>query len=149
MAPVQDVLAGRYELLDVLGRGGMGVVYRATDRLLDRTVAVKVLPVDRAADPAFVTRFEREALAAAALSHPNIVSVFDSGHDGGTHFIVMERVEGESLAQIIARSGPRAADEVVRLAAPVASALAAAHRAGIVHRDVKPANVMVDRRGLV
>ena len=79
MAPVQDVLAGRYELLDVLGRGGMGVVYRATDRLLDRTVAVKVLPVDRAADPTFVTRFEREALAAAALSHPNIIWVFDSG----------------------------------------------------------------------
>src|SRR5205085_6484276 len=123
MAPVQDVLAGRYELLDVLGRGGMGVVYRATDRLLDRTVAVKVLPVDRAADPMFVTRFEREALAAAALSHPNIISVFDSGHDGDTHFIVMELVEGDSLAQIIRRRGRLVADDAVRVAGAVASAL--------------------------
>ncbi|TMM15018.1 MAG: hypothetical protein E6F96_13325 [Actinobacteria bacterium] len=82
MARIQEVLLGRYQLLDVLGRGGMGVVYRAADRVLDRTVAVKVLAGERAEEPTFVTRFEREARAAAALSHPNIVAVYDSGRDG-------------------------------------------------------------------
>jgi eukaryotic-like serine/threonine-protein kinase len=149
MRPVQDVLAGRYQLLDVLGRGGMGVVYRATDQLLDRTVAVKVLPVDRAADPAFVIRFEREALAAAALSHPNIVAVFDSGHDGETHYIVMECIDGQSLAQLLHRDGRLGTKESVGIATQIASALGAAHRSGIVHRDVKPANAMIDRQGLV
>ena len=149
MAGVQEVLAGRYELLDVLGRGGMGVVYRARDRVLDRTVAVKVLPIDRAQDPTAVARFEREARAAAALSHRNIVSVFDFGTDGETRFIVMEHLPGQSLAERIHDRGPLSVDEAVDVAEQVASALAAAHEAGIVHRDIKPGNVMVNEHGHV
>ena len=149
MAQVQEVLAGRYELLDVLGRGGMGVVYRARDRRLDRVVAIKVLPLDSAQDPTSVARFEREALAAAALTHRNIVAVFDSGRDDGTRFIVMERVAGKSLAQLIAERGAFAVDEAVAICVQVASALEAAHAAGIVHRDIKPANLMLDEHGTV
>ena len=128
----------------MLGRGGMGVVYRATDRVLGRTVAVKVLPAERAEDPTFVTRFEREARAAASLSHPSIVAVYDSGRDGDTRFIVMECVPGESLGQLLRQRHPLPAADAVEIAAEVASALAAAHRAGIIHRDIKPGNVMVN-----
>ncbi|MDE3133125.1 MAG: serine/threonine protein kinase, partial [Acidobacteriota bacterium] len=147
MARVQELLAGRYELLDELGRGGMGVVYRARDRVLDRIVAVKVLPLDRAQDPTFVARFEREALAAAALNHPNIVAVFDSGTDGETRFIVMEYIAGRNLAQLVREDGPRGVEQTVEIGVQVAAALAAAHRAGIVHRDIKPGNVMLDGHG--
>ncbi|MDE3131393.1 MAG: protein kinase, partial [Acidobacteriota bacterium] len=132
MARVQERLAGRYELLDELGRGGMGVVYRARDHVLDRIVAVKVLPLDRAQDPIFVARFEREALAAAALNHPNIVAVFDCGTDGETRFIVMEHIAGRSLAQLVRADGPRGAQQTVDIGVQIAGALAAAHRAGIV-----------------
>jgi serine/threonine-protein kinase len=147
MAGVQEVLAERYELLEVLGRGGMGVVYRARDRVLDRVVAVKVLPFDRAQDPISVARFEREALAVAALSHRNIVAVFDAGSDGETRFIVMEYLPGHSLAELLRDRGALGAGQAVEVAAQVADALAAAHRAGIVHRDIKPANVMIDEHG--
>lgn len=149
MAGVPEVLAERYELLEVLGRGGMGVVYRARDRVLDRVVAVKVLPLDRAQDPTAIARFEREALAAAGLSHRNIVSVFDFGTDQETRFIVMEYLAGQSLARRVHERGALAVGEAVDLVAQVASALAAAHEAGIVHRDVKPANVMVNAQGHV
>ncbi|MGH2862357.1 MAG: protein kinase domain-containing protein, partial [Solirubrobacteraceae bacterium] len=146
MAGVQDVLADRYELLEVLGRGGMGVVYRARDRVLDRIVAVKVLPLDRAQDPTSVARFEREALAAAGLSDRNIVAVFDSGTDRQTRFIVMEYLSGRSLSELLHERGALSAAEAVDVTVQVAAALAAAHRAGIVHRDIKPANVMLDQQ---
>lgn len=149
MAGVQEVLAERYELLEVLGRGGMGVVYRARDRVLDRVVAVKVLPLERAHDPTLVARFEREALAVARLSHRNIVAVFDSGTDGETRFFVMEYIAGRSLAQLLREDGPPAVDQTRRIGAEVADALAVAHAAGIVHRDIKPANVMLDAHGRV
>jgi serine/threonine-protein kinase len=149
MAGVKEVLAGRYELLDVLGRGGMGVVYRARDRVLDRIVAVKVLPLDRAQDPTLVARFEREARAAGGLSHRNIVAVFDLGTDQETRFIVMEYLTGESLSERLRVRGSLGVTEAVDVAAQVAAALAAAHSGGIVHRDVKPANVMVDAHGHV
>ena len=149
MAGVQEVLAERYELLEVLGRGGMGVVYRAHDRVLDRVVAVKVLPLDRAQDPTAVARFEREALAAAALSHRNIVAVFDFGSDQETRFIVMEYLAGQSLAQCVRERGALAVEVAVDVIAQVAAALAAAHEAGIVHRDIKPANVMLNADGHV
>ena len=149
MARVHEVLTGRYELLDVLGRGGMGVVYRARDQRLDRVVAIKVLPLDSAQDPTSVARFEREALAAAALTHRNIVAVFDSGREDGTRFIVMERVVGKSLAQLIVERRSLAVDEAVGICVQVASALEAAHSAGIVHRDIKPANLMLDEYGTV
>jgi tRNA A-37 threonylcarbamoyl transferase component Bud32 len=144
-----QVLDGRYELGPVLGQGGMARVHRAHDQQLRRPVAVKVLapPFDR--DRVFVERFRREARAAAGLGHPNIVAVFDTGSDDGTHYIVTELVEGETLAERIRREGPLRADEAVAIGVDVARALAAAHERGVIHRDVKPANVMLTREGAV
>jgi serine/threonine-protein kinase len=137
------VLADRYELGPVLGEGGMARVYRGVDRQLRRPVAVKVLaaPFDR--DRSFVERFRREARAAAGLSHPNIVAVFDSGSDDGTHFIVTELVEGETLADRLRRDGPMPPEETVAVAVDIARALAAAHDRRLIHRDIKPGNVML------
>ncbi|HWC86404.1 MAG TPA: protein kinase [Solirubrobacteraceae bacterium] len=143
-------LAGRYELGEVIGRGGMGTVYRAVDRILGREVAVKTLPwllADQ--DPTNIARFEREARAAAKLSHPAVVSVYDTGADDRTHFIVMELVAGRSLEAILREQGPLDPEHAVRIATRVAEALAAAHAAGVVHRDIKPANVMVADDGSV
>jgi serine/threonine protein kinase len=136
------VLADRYELGPVLGEGGMAKVHRGYDRHLRRPVAVKVLapPYDR--DRAFVERFRREARSAAGLSHPNVVSVFDSGSYHGTHFIVTELVEGETLRDRL-RRGPLAAEEAVAVAVDVCRALEAAHLRGLIHRDVKPGNLML------
>jgi serine/threonine-protein kinase len=141
------VFIGRYELGPLLGQGGMARVHRGTDRRLGRAVAIIVLaePFDR--DRAFVARFEREARAAARLSHPNIVSVFDTGSDHGTPFIVMELVDGVTLADRLAREGPLPPSEAARISAEVAQALAAAHGAGVIHRDVKPGNVMLSSGG--
>jgi serine/threonine-protein kinase len=143
-------LAGRYELGEVIGRGAMGTVYRAVDLILGRSVAVKTLPwllADQ--DPNNIARFEREARAAAALSHPAVVSVYDTGVDAGTHFIVMELVDGRSLQAILRDEGPLAPERAAGIASRVAGALAAAHARGIVHRDIKPANVMVAKDGSV
>ncbi|MDP8958050.1 MAG: Stk1 family PASTA domain-containing Ser/Thr kinase [Actinomycetota bacterium] len=146
----QQVLADRYQLVTHLARGGMADVYEARDLLLDRRVAVKVLHSQLASDQAFVRRFRREAQAAANLSHPNIVSIYDWGHgDEGTYFIVMELIDGRTLREILRVEGrllPRRAAEV---AAEVASALAVAHRAGLVHRDIKPGNIMLTPTGNV
>lgn len=149
VAQVRETLAGRYELGEVLGRGGMGVVYRAQDRVLARVVAIKLLLEERADDPTFVARFEREARAAAALSHPNIVSVFDTGTDDGTRYIVMECVRGWSLGRLLHERGALPPRQAAEIGAQIANALSAAHQVGIVHRDVKPANVMVDETGTV
>jgi len=137
------VLADRYELGPVLGEGGMARVHRGLDRQLRRPVAVKVLapPFDR--DSSFLERFRREARAAAGLSHPNIVAVFDSGSDDGTHFIVTELVEGETLADRLGRDGPMPPAESIAVAVDIARALAAAHERGLIHRDIKPGNVML------
>ena len=143
-------LAGRYELAEVIGRGGMGTVYRATDVILQRTVAVKVLAAALAdEDPSHIARFEREARAAASLSHPGVVTVYDSGVDGTTRFIVMEYVEGRGLDAIVRDEGRLEPDRAVAIIERVADALGAAHAAGIVHRDIKPANVMVAADGAV
>ncbi len=146
---ITQVLDGRYELGPVLGQGGMARVHRAHDRQLRRPVAVKVLapPFDR--DRAFVERFRREARAAAGLGHPNIVAVFDTGSDDGIHYFVTELVEGETLAERIRRDGPLPADEAVAIGVDVARALAAAHERGVIHRDVKPGNVMLTPEGVV
>ncbi|MGA9161270.1 MAG: protein kinase [Actinomycetota bacterium] len=143
MQETTHVLADRYELGPVLGEGGMARVHRGLDRQLRRPVAVKVLapPLDR--DRSFVERFRREARAAAGLSHPNVVAVFDTGSDGGTHFIVTELVEGETLAERLSRTGPLPPAEVVAVAVDICRALAAAHGRGLIHRDIKPGNVML------
>jgi serine/threonine-protein kinase len=143
-------LAGRYELHEVLGRGGMGVVYRATDRVLARAVAVKLLPAVLAEErPEHVARFEREARAAASLNHPGIVAIYDTGAEEATRFIVMECVSGASLAAILRERAPLDPGRAAQIAREIADALAAAHAAGLVHRDVKPANVMLDANGNV
>ena len=139
---------GPYELLAKLGAGGMGEVYRAKDARLGRTVAIKVLPADAAADTSARARFEREARAIAALSHPHICVVHDVGREGDTDYLVMELLEGETLGDRLARTkGPLPLADVLTIGIAIADALDKAHRAGIVHRDLKPANVMLTKSG--
>jgi serine/threonine protein kinase len=137
-----DVIAGRYQLLGLLGRGGMGEVWDGQDLRLGRPVAVKVLRADLARQPELRRRFESEARAAAGLVHPNVVGVFDTGEHDGVPFIVMERLDGRTLADEIA-GGPVHPSRVVSLGRDMLAALEAAHQAGIVHRDVKPGNVLL------
>jgi serine/threonine-protein kinase len=141
MAPAP--LSGRYELGDRLGSGGMSNVYRATDLTLERTVAVKILAEHLSDDERFVARFRREALAVAKLIHPNIVQVYDTGIDDGRHYIVMEYVEGRSGAQILQRQGPLSPETAAEAGVQACAGLDYAHRRGIIHRDVKPGNLMV------
>ena len=145
----QKVLVGRYELHDRLGTGGMADVHVGRDRVLGRTIAVKTLLHQFATDPSFIARFRREAQSAAALNHPQIVGVYDTGSDDGTHFIVMEYIEGKTLRDVIKEEGPLLPERAAEIAADVCSALAYAHQHGIVHRDVKPANIMLTKNGSV
>jgi eukaryotic-like serine/threonine-protein kinase len=136
-------LSSRYELGDRLGSGGMSNVYRATDLTLERTVAVKILAEHLSDDERFVARFRREALAVAKLIHPNIVQVYDTGIDEGRHYIVMEYVDGPSGAQILKRRGPLDAETTAEIGIQSCAGLDYAHRRGIIHRDVKPGNLMI------
>jgi len=137
------VLSGRYETAERLGSGGMSNVYKATDRILERTVAVKILAEHLSDDERFVARFRREALAVAKLIHPNIVQVYDTGVDDGRHYIVMEYVEGRSGAQILQRQGPVEPEIAAEIGIQSCAGLDYAHRRGIIHRDVKPGNLMI------
>jgi eukaryotic-like serine/threonine-protein kinase len=141
------VLTDRYVLEKPLGSGGAGVVWRATDRLLQRPVAVKLLHPELAHDPATAARFRTEASSAAKLTHPNAVTIYDISRDGNRDFIVMELVDGPDLADLIA-DGPLAPDTVAHLGVAIGSALGLAHRRGMLHRDVKPANVLLDAAGV-
>ena len=151
MQPVDTprVYSGRYELTHLVARGGMAQVYRAMDRQLDRPVALKVLFPELSIDLTFVERFRREAQAAANLSHPNIVPVFDWGEDDGTYFIVMEYVDGRALSAVLRDPNPLPPRQIATIGAGVAAALAFAHRHGVVHRDVKPGNVLITPEGEV
>jgi eukaryotic-like serine/threonine-protein kinase len=148
-----QVLGERYEIGGVLGRGGMAEVHHGRDLRLGREVAVKVLRSDLARDPSFQVRFRREAQAAASLNHPAIVAVYDTGEDrgpsGATPYIVMEFVEGETLRDVLRREGPLPIERAMGLAADICGALDFSHRNGIVHRDVKPGNVMITPQGTV
>jgi serine/threonine protein kinase len=139
---------GHFSLLEKIGEGGMGRVYKARDLRLDRLVAIKVLPEARQGDADRRARFVQEAKAASALNHPNIITIHEIGEQDGRTFIVMELVDGKPLNELILRKGMRLT-EALRIAAQVADALTAAHAAGIVHRDLKPANIMVDSHGRV
>ncbi|QXC59729.1 Stk1 family PASTA domain-containing Ser/Thr kinase [Aquihabitans sp. G128] len=145
----QVVLNGRYELQRRVGRGGMAEVFLARDRLLDRPVAIKILFPEFATDPSFVARFRREAQSAANLNHPNIVGVYDWGKERGTYYIVMEYIDGRSVSDILRSDGPIEAKRAAGIAADVAGALGFAHRKGVVHRDVKPGNVLITSNGEV
>jgi serine/threonine protein kinase len=150
--PYETALVGRtvshYQVLSLLGAGGMGEVYLARDARLDRTVALKILPGDLAVDPDRMLRFAREAKAASALNHPNVATIYDVGESDGIHFIVMEHVEGETIAARIGRR-PLTTSEIVDVAVQAADALDVAHAKGITHRDIKPANLMLTLRGHV
>jgi serine/threonine-protein kinase len=149
LADIGQVLGGRYRLVQLLGTGGMATIYRATDTQLGRDVALKLLRPEYLQDPEFSSRFRAEAQAAASLSHPNVVTVYDYGEEASGPYLVMELVDGEDLATILRRSGPLPPRQAARIAAGVARALAAAHGRGLVHRDVKPGNVLIGRDGQV
>jgi serine/threonine-protein kinase len=143
------VLNGRYRLDELIGEGGMAVVYRAYDLVLNRPVAVKILRAQYGSDANFLRRFEREAQAAARLAHPNIVNVYDVGRDNALYYIVMEYVRGQTLKELILEHAPFRIDQAAYIVRQVAAALDYAHQHGLVHRDVKPQNILVDAQGVV
>jgi eukaryotic-like serine/threonine-protein kinase len=146
MALPNGTRLGPYEVVAPAGAGGMGEVYRARDTRLDRTVAIKILPAYLSERPDSKQRFEREARAISSLQHPNICTLFDIGSQDGTDYIVMEYLEGETLADRLAK-GPLAPDQVLKYGAEIAEGLEKAHRSGVVHRDLKPGNVMLTKSG--
>jgi len=146
MSLVPGTRLGQYEILAVLGSGGMGQVYRGYDPRLDRMVAIKVLPPDLMASPGRRERFAREARAVAVLSHPHICALYDQGNDNGFDYLVMEYLDGESLADRLI-AGPLPLAKVLQYGIEIGDALEQAHRHGLIHRDLKPANVMVTKSG--
>ena len=133
----------RYQIIRTIGEGGMAHVYLAYDTILNREVAVKVLRGDLASDEKFVRRFQREAISASSLSHPNIVEMYDVGEDDGNYYIVMEYVEGKTLKSLIKRRGALTLPEVIDIMLQLTSAVTCAHDSYIIHRDIKPQNVLI------
>ncbi|HEV8215993.1 MAG TPA: serine/threonine-protein kinase, partial [Gemmatimonadaceae bacterium] len=147
MPLVPGARLGPYEIVAPLGAGGMGEVYRARDTRLDRTVAIKVLTASLASDPGLRDRFDREARVISSLNHPHICSLFDVGHQDGVDFLVLEYLEGETVAERVAGRGRLDPDAALKVAIDICDALDKAHRSGVVHRDLKPANVMLTKAG--
>lgn len=145
----KTLVLGNYTILDRIGAGGMGQVFKAEHRRMKRIVAVKLLPEKLLKDPALVARFEREVTAAAKLNHPHIVTAYDADNVNGVHFLVMEYVEGSDLSALTKQNGPFSVDKSVEFVLQAARGLAAAHAAGIIHRDIKPANLLLDKQGIV
>src|SRR5664280_1117452 len=143
------LLGGRYRIIGLLGRGGMGEVYRATDMMLGQSVALKFLPEEAASNPRLLERFHGEVRVARQVSHPNVCRVYDIGEIEGMPFISMEYVDGEDLADLLTRIGRLPGDKAMETARKLCAGLAAAHARGVIHRDLKPANVMVDSEGQV
>ena len=139
----------RYQIIKTLGEGGMANVYLAHDTILDRNVAVKVLRGDLATDEKFVRRFQREALSASSLSHPNIVEMYDVGEDDGQYYIVMEFVDGKTLKQVLKQRGHLSVTEVIDIMSQLTDGMAHAHDAYIIHRDIKPQNIMILSNGMI
>ena len=148
MALPSGTILGHYEIVSPLGAGGMGEVYRARDARLDRSVAIKILPAEFSADSDRLRRFQQEARSASALNHPNIVTIYELGTHGSTHYIAMELVEGQTLRNFLG-GGSLPVRKTIEIAAQIADGLAKAHEAGIAHRDLKPENVMVSHDGFV
>ncbi|WP_042200783.1 Stk1 family PASTA domain-containing Ser/Thr kinase [Paenibacillus camerounensis] len=142
-------LGGRYQVIERVGAGGMALVYRAHDILLNRNVAIKVLRNQFVHDEEFIRRFRREAQSAASLSHPNVVSIYDVGQEEDVHYIVMEYIEGKNLNEIIKERAPLQVDEAIRIASQICDALDHAHQSQIIHRDIKPHNILIGRNGRV
>ncbi len=145
----KSLILGNYTILDKIGAGGMGQVFKAEHRRMHRTVAIKVLPLATMKDPATAARFQREVEAAAKLSHPNIVTAHDADEAGGVHFLVMEYVEGADLSALVKKNGPLPIQQAVNYILQAARGLEFAHAEGVVHRDIKPANLLVDKKGVV
>ena len=145
----KNVIANRYEVIEHIGKGGMADVFKAIDTILNREVAIKILRADLSTDAVSILRFEREAQAATALSHPNIVEIYDVGDYKGHHFIVMEYLPGRTLKQVIRARGPLLNEEAVDIMKQLTSAVAEAHSRNIIHRDLKPQNVIVKADGSV
>lgn len=143
------VLGERYELLEEIGSGGMATVFKAHCRSLDRIVAIKILKDEFSQDQLFVQSFKTEALAVARFSHPNIVNVFDVGQEGNVHYIVMEYIEGQTLQEIIATEGPLEIGRAVEIAIMICEGIHHAHENGIIHRDIKPHNILVTKKVLL
>src|SRR4029077_7864128 len=144
-----SMLGDRYEVLELLGQGGMGAVYKARDVELERLVALKLIRPDLASHPEILRRFKQELILAREVTHPNVIRIFDLGQASGVRYITMEYVEGRDLRALLREKGKLAPEEAVPVFQQIASALEAAHQAGVVHRDLKPQNIMVDKSGRV
>ena len=147
--PGETLLNQRYELVAQQGSGGMSVIYRALDRMLGRMVAIKILRPNLTKDPAFLEKFQQEARSVAMMSHPNIVTVHDVGSDGATHYIVMEMIEGDDLKKLIKTRGALPFEKALDLSIQICAGLGFAHRSQLVHADVKPQNILINRDGVV
>ncbi len=147
--PGETLLNQRYELVAQQGSGGMSVIYRALDRSLGRVVAIKILRPNLTSDPAFLAKFQQEARSIAKMAHPNIVTVHDVGHDGATYYIVMEMITGSDLKRLIKRRGALPLDKALDYAIQLCAGLGFAHRSRLVHADVKPQNILINREGVL